>query len=75
MSSTPKYTGLKEFARGVQKLAELYGNVPVFLEVNDMVAPFGIAVQEGNLLNGDSITFCGGYSKPREQFTKGGCTE
>ena len=75
MNGIPKYTGLTEFARGVQRLAEMYGNVPVFLEVNDMVAPFGIAVQEGTLLGGDSITFCGGYSKPREAFTKGTVTE
>ena len=73
--SIPTYTGLKEFAIGVQRLAELYGNVPVFLEVNGMVAPFGMAVQEGTLLGGDSITFCGGYSKPREEFTKGTVTE
>ena len=75
MTGIPKYTGLAEFSRGVQKLAKMYGNVPVFLEVNDMVAPFGIAVQEGSLLGGDSITFCGGISKPRESFTKGTVTE
>lgn len=73
--SIPTYTGLNEFARGVQRLAELYGNVPVFLEVNDMVAPFGIAVQEGSLLDGESITFSGGYSKPRESLKKGTVTE
>ena len=75
MNGIPKYTGLAEFARGVKRLAKMYGNVPVFLEVNGMVAPFGIAVQEGTLLGGDSITFCGGYSKPREAFKKGTVTE
>ena len=75
MNEIPAYTGLVEFARGVQKLAKMYGNVPVFLEVNDMVAPFGIAVQEGSLLGGESITFCGGITRPREAFTKGEVTE
>ena len=75
MNGIPKYTGLAEFARGVQKLAKIYGNVPVFLEVNGLVAPFGIAVQEGSLLGGESITLCGGRTRPREAFTKGAVTE
>ncbi|MBO6031786.1 MAG: hypothetical protein J6Q22_10060 [Prevotella sp.] len=75
MKDIPKYTGLAEFARGVQKLANIYGNVPVFLEVNGLVAPFGIAVQESSLLGGESITFCGGITGQREAFTKGTVTE
>ena len=59
MNEIPAYTGLVEFARGVNKLAKMYGNVPVFLSVNGLVAPFGIAVQESSLLGGESITFCG----------------
>ena len=75
MNGIPKYTGLAEFARGAQKLAEIYGNVPVFLEVNGLVAPFGIAVQESSLLGGESITLCGGFTRSREAFTKGAVTE
>ena len=75
MNGIPKYTGLAEFARGAQKLAQTYGNVPVFLEVNGLVAPFGIAVQESSLLGGESITFCGGITRPTESFTKGVVTE
>ena len=40
----PRYTGLKDFARGVQKLYKLHGNIPVFLSVNGVPAPFGIAL-------------------------------
>lgn len=75
MNDIPKYTGLTEFARGVKKLAEIYGNVPVFLEVNGLVAPFGIAVQESSLLGGESITLCGGITRSREAFTKGKVTK
>ena len=75
MTDVPMYTGLVEFARGVQELAKKYGNVPVFLEVYDLVAPFGIAVQESSLLGGESITFCGGKTRPREAFMKGTVTE
>lgn len=75
MNEIPAYTGLVEFARGVQKLAKMYGNVPVFLAVNGLVAPFGIAVQESSLLGGESITFYGGITRPREAFTKGVVTE
>lgn len=75
MKDIPKYTGLAEFARGVQKLAKIYGNVPVFVEVDGNVAPFSLALQEGNLLNGESIAFCGVYSKPRRGFKKGTVTE
>ena len=75
MKDIPKYTGLAEFARGVQKLAKIYGNVPVFLEVYGLVAPFGIAVQQSSLLGGESITLCGGITRPREAFTKGTVTK
>ena len=59
MNEIPAYTVLVEFARVVQKLAKMYGNVPVFLSVNGLVAHFGIAVQDSSLFGGESITFCG----------------
>lgn len=75
MKAITQYIGLKDFARGVQKLYKVHGNVPVFVEVDGNVAPFGIALQEGNLLNGEAIAFCGVYSKPRNEFKKGTVTE
>lgn len=61
----PVYTGLKDFARGVNKLAKMYGDVPVFLSVRDNVAPFGIAFLESNgVLEGkDAIVFYAGKSE------------
>lgn len=60
----PVYTGLKDFARGVNKLAKMYGDVPVFLSVRDDVAPFGIALLETGILEGkDAIVFYAGKSE------------
>ena len=75
MKEIPQYTGLKDFARGVQKLYKMYGNVPVFVEVDGNVAPFGIAFQDVSLLNGEAMTFVGAYSMPRNEFKKGTVTE
>ena len=73
----PAYTGLKDFARGVQKLYELHGNIPVFIGVagEDEVAPFGIAIQQTSLLDGDAIIFRAGPMKSPNSFKKGSCTE
>ena len=62
----PKYTGLKDFARGVKKLYKIHGNIPVFIGVvgEDTVAPFGIAIRQTSLLGGDAIVFkCGMTSR------------
>ena len=73
----PTYTGLKDFARGVQKLYKLHGNIPVFIGVvgEDEVAPFGIAIQKSSLLGGDAIIFEAGPMKSPNSFKKGDCTE
>ena len=73
----PTYTGLKDFARGVQKLYELHGNIPVFIGVagEDAVAPFGIVIQQTSLLGGDAIIFKAGPMKSPSSFKKGDCTE
>ena len=72
----PRYTGLKDFARGVRKLYELHGNIPVFIEVgDDKVAPFGIAIQMSELLDGEAIVLKGGYSGNPRSFEKGSVTE
>ena len=74
----PKYTGLKDFARGVQKLYKMHGNIPVFLQVDGRVAPFGMVVQSSSLLNGEAMLFLGGESKgedEKEQFEPGDCTD
>lgn len=57
----PTYTGLKDFARGVQKLYKLHGNIPVFVSVDGNAAPFGIALNsETAYIDGqDAIAFCG----------------
>ena len=73
--SLPTYTGLKDFARGVQKLYKLHGNIPVFIEVgDDKVAPFGIAIQMSDLLDGEAIVLKGGYSGNPLSFEKGTVT-
>lgn len=73
----PAYTGLKDFARGVQKLYRLHGNIPVFIGVagEDEVAPFGTAIQQTSLLSGDAIIFKAGPMKSPNSFKKGDCTE
>ena len=73
----PKYTGLADFAQGVQKLYKIHGNIPVFIGVagSDEVAPFGIAIQQTSLLGGDAIVFKAGPMKTPNSFQKGDCTE
>lgn len=73
----PRYTGLKDFARGVQKLYKMHGNIPVFIGVvgEDTVAPFGIAIQQTSLLGGDAIVFKAGPMRSPESFEPGDCTE
>ena len=74
----PKYTGLKDFARGVQKLYEMHGNIPVFIQVDGRVAPVGMAISSSDLLHGNAILFLGGKSKgedEKEQFEEGDCTD
>ena len=73
----PKYTGLKDFVRGCQKLLEMHGNIPVFIGVagEDTVAPFGIAIQQTSLLGGDAIVFKAGPMRSPESFEKGDCTD
>lgn len=73
----PTYTGLKDFARGVQKLYKLHGNIPVFIGIagEDEVAPFGIAIQQTSLLGGDAIVFEAGPMKSPSSFKKGSCTK
>ena len=71
----PDYTGLKDFARGVQKLYELHGNVPVFLSVNDMVAPFGIALLQKNVVEGQDAMVFNAYSNGTGKYKKGTVTE
>ena len=71
----PRYTGLKDFARGVQKLYKMHGNIPVFLGIgNDMVAPFGIAIQMSELLGGEAIVLEGGFAGTPRSFEKGTVT-
>ena len=73
----PKYTGLKDFARGVRKLYKLHGNIPVFIGIagEDKVAPFGIAIQNSSLLGGEAMVFEGGRPRDPQEFEKGDCTE
>ena len=71
----PRYTGLKDFVRGCQKLLEIHGNVPVFLEVGDgKVAPFGNALTTTALLNGEALVLVGGHPNAPEKFEPGECT-
>lgn len=74
----PTYIGLKDFARGVKKLYEVHGNVPVFIQVDGRVAPVGTAISSSDLLHGNALLFLGGESKgedEKEQFDEGDCTE
>lgn len=72
------YIGLKDFASGVQKLYKMYGNIPVFIQVDDRVAPVKTAISSSDLLHGNAILFLGGESKgeyEKEQFEEGDCTD
>lgn len=72
----PKYTGLKDFVRGCQKLLKLHGNIPVFLSHSDgTVSPFGIAIQTTELLGGEAMVFCGGQAHNPKHFEPGDCTD
>lgn len=73
-----KFTGLKDFVRGCQKLLKMHGNIPVFLLVDGRVAPFGIDIQNSRLLGGKAMLFMGGKSKGEgemELFEPGDCTD
>ena len=72
-----KYTGLKDFSRGIQKLYEIHGNIPVFIGVvgEEDVAPFGIAIQQTSLLGGNAIVFKAGPMKSPSLFQPGDCTD
>ena len=75
-STMPMYTGLKDFVRGCQKLLELHGNVPVFIETgNGQVSPFGMAITQSSLLDGEALVLIGGIPNDPEKFEKGECTE
>lgn len=73
----PKYTGLKDFARGVQKLYETYGNIPVFVSVDNIAVPFGMALTSGSsFINGQEAIVFGGYtSEETGHYTKGTVTD
>lgn len=72
----PKYTGLKDFARGIQKLYKAYGNIPVFIEVSDdKVAPFGMAIRMSSLMDCNALVLKGGHPKKPESFELGECTD
>ena len=78
ISTMPRYTGLKDFVRGCQKLLKIHGNIPVFLQVDGRVAPFGMAVQSSCLFNGEAMLLLGGESKGEgemELFEPGDCTD
>lgn len=76
ISTMPRYTGLKDFVRGCQKLLKMYGNVPVFLEAGDgKVAPFGNALTTTALLNGEALVLVGGHPNAPEKFEPGECTD
>lgn len=77
MTEIPQYCGLKDFARGVQTLYKMHGNIPVFIGVagEDTVAPFGMATQQSSLLGGDAIVFKAGPLRNPDQFKKGTVTE
>ena len=71
----PAYIGLKDFARGVQKLYELHGNVPVFLSVNDDIGPFGIALLQTDVIEGQDAMVFKAYSNSIGKYQKGTVTE
>ena len=74
----PRYTGLKDFARGVQKLYEMHGNLPVFLQVNESLAPFGLALVSGCCyIDGQTaIAFCAHANRAEGcKYEKGTVTE
>lgn len=73
-NTLPTYTGLKDFARGVQNLYKLHGDIPVFIGVagEDHVAPFGIAIQQSSLLGGNAIVLKAGPMRSPNCFTNEG---
>ena len=72
----PRYTGLKDFARGIQKLYKEYGNIPVFIEVaDDKVAPFGMAIRMSSLMDCEALVLKGGFPGKPESFEPGECTD
>ena len=72
----PRYTGLKDFVRGCQKLLKIHGNVPVFIQTkHGEVAPFGMAITSTDLLDGNALILVGGHPNAPEKFEKGDCTE
>ena len=63
----PRYTGLKDFVRGCQKLLKIHGNVPVFIQTkHGEVAPFGMAEKEG----GNQINGCRQDNEKKEKFKR-----
>lgn len=64
-----KYTHLKEFAKGMAILAKKHGDVPVFLEVDNKTAPFGMALAKTELLGGNAIVLIGGTARPLSEFS------
>ena len=76
-TSLPTYTGLKDFARGVNTLYKMHGNIPVFLSVDGEVAPFGIALTSGSayIEGQEAIAFCAHSSSKSGKYPKGDCTE
>lgn len=62
--SIKKYTTLKEFIEGLQILYKSYGDIPVFLKVDDNKAPFGIVYQESS--NNSEYLVLVGYSNSEE---------
>ena len=71
----PTYIGLKDFARGCQKLLKLHGNVPVFIQTeHGKVAPFGMALTSSELLDSNALILVGGEPGAAREFKKGECT-
>ena len=72
----PRYTGLKDFVRGCQKLLKIHGNVPVFIQTkHGEVAPFGMAITSTDLLDGNALILVGGDPKTASEFEEGDCTD
>ena len=72
----PRYTGLKDFVRGCQKLLKIHGNVPVFIQTkHGEVAPFGMAITSTDLLDGNALILVGGNPGVAKEFEEGECTE
>ena len=71
----PDYIGLKDFARGVQRLYLMHGNIPVFLSVNEVVGPFGIATLQSDVVEGHDAMVFNAYSNATGKYKKGTVTE